>query len=226
MNQKFPVATAAALISDPARAAMLTTMLDGRAFTAGELAFAANVSAQSASMHLMKLLQGGLVAVSPQGRHRYYRVASPAVAYAVEALGSISTVARRAPASSDNPLAHARTCYDHLAGELAVALTDFFEQERFLAAKGLREFELTSKGEALFASWQIDVRGIRTARRSFARRCLDWTERRDHVAGALGAAIYDRFLTARWVVRDRNTRAVHLTARGRGALEPLLNHAL
>jgi DNA-binding transcriptional ArsR family regulator len=226
VNQKFPVAAAAALISDPARAVMLTTLLGGRAFSAGQLAFAANVSTQSASMHLTKMLQGGLVAVSPQGRYRYYRIASPAVAYAVEALGSISTVKPRKSESTGNPLAHARTCYDHLAGKLAVQLTEHFEQHRLLVPKGEREFDLTPKGEAFLAGWQIDADQLRTARRSFARRCLDWTERRDHVAGALGAAICERFLATRWIVPDRGNRAVHLTPRGRRVLEPLLNHAL
>ena len=226
VNQKFPVAAAAALISDPARAAMLTTMLDGRAFTAGELAYAANVSAQSASMHLMKLLQGGLVAVSPQGRHRYYRVASPAVAYAVEALGSISTVTRRKPAGNTSPLALARTCYDHLAGELAVRIAEYFGQERVLVSKGARELDITPKGEELLAGWQIDVGSLRTSRRSLARRCLDWTERRDHIGGALGAAICERFLAAHWMVRDRTSRAVHVTSAGRQALDPLLIRVL
>jgi DNA-binding transcriptional ArsR family regulator len=225
VNEKFPIASAAALISDPARAAMLTALLDGLALSAGELARSANVSAQSASMHLAQLLQGGMLQVAPQGRHRYYRIASPAVAHAVEALGSISTVRAPKAAAKQKAIDLARTCYDHLAGELAVKLADAFEMRQFLEPIGEREYELTAQGEKFFTNWQIDVAAVRAERRSFARRCLDWTERRDHLAGALGAAICQRFFDAHWIVRDRASRAVHLTARGRRGLEPLLHCA-
>jgi DNA-binding transcriptional ArsR family regulator len=223
VNEKFQIALTAALISDPARAAMLTAMLDGRAFPAGELACAANVSAQSASMHLAQLLQGGLVRVTPQGRHRYYSIASPAVAHAVEALGAISTVRTQKPAGEAGTLCYARTCYDHLAGEIAVKLVEAFEKQRLLVPKGARDYELTRKGESFFANWEIDIAALRIQRRSFARRCLDWTERRDHLAGALGSAIRQKFLDAKWIVHDGGSRAVHLTVRGRRDLEPLLS---
>lgn len=223
MNERYPVASTASLIADVSRAAMLTALLSGQALTAGELSRTANISAQSASMHLAQLLQGGLVQVAPQGRHRYYRLASPAVAHAVEALGTISTVSVPKPAQANNPLRHARTCYDHLAGELAIRMMDAFEKQKLLTPDGERACKLTAKGEAFFANWQIDIEALSSRRRSLARRCLDWTERRDHLAGALGAAICQRFFDAHWIVRDRNTRAVHLTPRGRQGLEPVLN---
>jgi hypothetical protein len=201
-------------------------LLDGRAYSAGELARSANVSAASASMHLAQLLQGGLVQVSPQGRHRYYRIASPAVAHAVEALGAISTVSPPKPSGASDSFCQARTCYDHLAGELAVSLAEEFERQRWLVPKRERDYEVTPQGEAFLAGWKIEVGALRAGRRNFASRCLDWTERRDHLAGALGAAVCDWFFSARWVVRERQGRTVHLTLRGRQELEPLLKRRL
>jgi DNA-binding transcriptional ArsR family regulator/DNA-binding PadR family transcriptional regulator len=223
VNEKFPVASVAALIADISRAAMLTALLDGRAASAGELARAANASAQSASMHLAQLLQGGLVEVAQQGRHRYYRIASPAVAHAVEALGAISTPRKRQAVGENQPICFARTCYDHLAGEIGVKLALAFERNSYLSARGEREYEVTARGEAFFANWRIDISELRGQRRSFARRCLDWTERRDHLAGALGAAVLQRFLSVRWMTQDRDSRVVHLTPRGRQELSPLLD---
>jgi DNA-binding transcriptional ArsR family regulator len=222
VNEKYPLAATAALIADPARAAMLAAMLEGRAFSSGELARTANISAQSASMHLAQLLQGDLVKVAQQGRHRYYRISSPEVAHAIEALGSISTPPMPMQIRKKDAIRYARTCYDHLAGELAVKLTDAFEGRKWLVTKGEHEFEVTPAGESFFADWRIDFRGLRDQRRSVARRCLDWTERRDHVAGALGAAICDRLLASRWVVRGQKSRVVHLTSSGRQNLEWLL----
>lgn len=191
-------------------------------FSAGELAKAANISAPSASMHLAQLLQGNLVSVDRQGRHRYYRIASPEVAYAMEALGCIALPPHQTPARNHDPIRYARTCYDHLAGFLAVKLTGALEEREWLTRTQQNDFEVSSAGEKFFEDWQIDIKQLRTGRRVLARRCLDWTERRDHVAGALGEAICQRFLTTRWIVRERNSRAVHLTPLGRRHLEPLL----
>jgi DNA-binding transcriptional ArsR family regulator len=222
MNQKYPLASTAALLADPSRAAMLAALLDGRPLAAGELARAADVSAQSASMHLAQLLEGGLVEVAQQGRHRYYRLASPEVAHAVEALGSISTPPRIKPAGGTDAIRYARTCYDHLAGELAVAIADALERKRLLVPRGEREYDLTAPGEAFLAAWQIEVDALRRVRRTFARRCFDWTERRDHLAGALGAAIYRRLLDRRWIRRERNSRVVYITSEGKQQLADLL----
>jgi len=207
MDAKFSLASTAALIADPGRAAMLTSLLDGRALAAGELARAANVSAQSASMHLSQLLAGGLVKVARDGRHRYYQIASPEVAHAVEALGVIASPRERKPFGEGDPICYARTCYDHLAGAMAVSLAESLQRRYLVAcADSDREFDVTATDEGFFRRWRIDVSELRSKKRSFARRCLDRTERRDHVAGALGAAICQRFLERRWIARERQIR--------------------
>src|SRR5580704_1095955 len=226
MNAKYTLASTAALIADPARAAMLAALLDGRALPSGELARIGGVSAQSASMHLSQLVDGGFLTVKQQGRHRYYTVARREIAHAVEALGVISTSEKSKPMMSDQVLRYARTCYDHLAGELAVQLMDRFEGDGLLISSGERDYQLTRRGEMFFSKWAIDLAALRQSRRHFARRCLDWTERRDHLAGSLGAAICDRFLAAGWIKRDRRTRAVHVSLEGRRELSRVLGCAV
>lgn len=228
MNPRFSLASTAGLIADPARAAMLSMLLDARPRSAGELARAANVSAQSASMHLSQLLTGGFLQATREGRHRYYRIASGEIAQAIEALGAISLPTSLKPVSNDRDLCYARTCYDHLAGELGVQLTEALEGKRVLRPYGEREYDLTREGEKFLAVWGIDAASLRanrrtSARRVFARRCLDWTERRYHVAGALGAAICEKFVERRWITREKNSRIVHLSPNGRRALESLLS---
>lgn len=225
MNTRFPLASTAGLIADPARAAILSALLDARPRSAGELARVANVSAQSASMHLSQLLTGGFLQATRQGRHRYYRIASRHIALAIEALGAISLPPSFKPATLDRNLRYARTCYDHLAGELGVQLTEAFEQKHILLSYADREYEVTRNGEKFLAEWQIDVSSLRNTRRTFARRCLDWTERRYHLAGALGAAICEKFLERRWIVREKNSRIVHLSLTGRRELGNLLGFA-
>jgi len=222
MNTKYPVAATAALLADPARTAMLTALLDGRQHSAGELALVANVSAQSGSMHLAQLLQGGLIVVTQKGRHRFYRLAKPDVANAIEALGAISTPRRYIAAGTNRDLCYARTCYDHLAGELAVRLTDALEQKRMLTRKGRREYELTLLGEKQLRHWNIDPAQLRQSRRHFAARCLDWTERRDHLAGAVGAAICRKFLDLHWLRRERDSRVIHVSPEGKRELAQFL----
>jgi DNA-binding transcriptional ArsR family regulator len=224
MEAKFSLASTAALIADPGRAAMLSLLLNGRALAAGELARAANISQQSASMHLAQLLAGGLLRVTPEGRHRYYQLASRDVAYAIESLGVISTPRKQKPVGEDEAISYARTCYDHLAGILAVSLADSLQRRRFLVASrdDPRELDLTRSGEKFLEEWHIDAHVLHAKKRNFARRCLDWTERRDHVAGALGAAICEKFLELRWITRERNSRIVRLTSTGRHKLENLI----
>lgn len=226
MNTKYTLASTAALIADPARAAMLAALLDGRSLPSGELARIGGVSAQSASMHLSQLVDGGFLAVKQQGRHRYYTIARREVAHAVEALGVISTSEKCRPVMADRVLRYARTCYDHLAGELAVQLMDRFEGDGLLIASGERDYEVTRRGEMFFNKWAIDVEAARQSRRHFARRCLDWTERRDHLAGSLGAAICEKFLAAGWIRRDRRSRAVHVSLEGRRELFRVLGCAV
>jgi DNA-binding transcriptional ArsR family regulator len=217
MMGRYAIADIAALVGEPTRAAMLLALIDGRALPAGDLAREARLSPAATSLHLGKLAQAGLVVVRQEGRHRYYRLASADVAHALEALGVIATTATRAPAPSSGKatLRVARSCYDHLAGALAVDFTRKMEGERMIRAHGERLFEVTSRGAAwLNELLQIDVSALRVGRRPVARRCLDWTERRDHIAGALGAAILERLLAMRWLSRLDGSRVLRLTARG------------
>jgi len=225
MNAPLPLATTAALIADPARAAILLALLDGRALAAGELARCARVSAQSASMHLSQLLQSGFVEVAAQGRHRYYRIASPDVAHAVEALGVISSPRKRKPIGESHAMRYARTCYDHLAGELGVMLADFLERRELIIPCTEREYAVTEGGEDFFRQWGVDVAALRRERKILARRCLDWTERRYHLAGAIGTAICQRMLDTRWIKRESGSRALLVTATGKNELGRLLGNA-
>jgi DNA-binding transcriptional ArsR family regulator len=201
---------------------MITALMDGRPRAAGELAMAAGVSAQSASMHLAQLVQGGFLRVRPEGRHRYYCLAGPHIAHAVEALGSISTGCVYRPSGASRALCYARTCYDHLAGSLAVRFTAALEQREFIAIRSEREYDVTRSGERFLGEWRIHVDELRRSRRSFARRCLDWTERKDHLAGAVGAAICEKLLEFHWITRDVRSRAVHVSPTGERELSRLL----
>ena len=217
MPARYSIADVASLVAEPTRAAILLTLLDGRALCAGELARAARLSDPATSLHLAKLTNGGLLALQKEGRHRYYRLANADVAHALEALGTIATAPP--PARSLLPggreLRTARTCYDHLAGALSVAFACMLERERYLRAADDRTYEITSDGGRWFAAvFAVDTEALAGLRRSLARRCLDWTERRPHVAGALGAALLARLVEMRWVARISGSRAVRITARG------------
>lgn len=215
------LAEIAHLMGDPARANMLHALMDGRALTAKELAFLAGVAPQTASGHLAKLMQGGLLAVAAQGRHRYYRLAGPEVAAALEGLMVLSggqAEGRRLPSRVGADLARARTCYDHFAGRLGIALHDALLAGGHLSvADG--GYGLTGSGVALFAGLGIDPAVASKGRRAALRPCLDWSERRPHLAGSLAAALACRCFEAGWVKRIRDSRAVLLTAQGRAALE-------
>jgi DNA-binding transcriptional ArsR family regulator len=229
------VAAVGELFGDPARAAILVALLDGRARTAGELALAGNISAQSASGHLSRLTAGGLLVVRSQGRHRYYELANADVAHALEATGSLAVrrangaaiggttngnaanggAARFAGARMGaSDIRMARSCYDHLAGVVAVDLTRRLESSGAIRACGEWEYELGKSGESFFAKLGVDVEAVRRGRRTFARRCLDWTERKPHLAGALGAALFARFVELGWVARKGDSRVVRVTHLG------------
>src|SRR5215475_10590953 len=217
MNATYSLASVGDLIGEPARSAILICLLDGRARTAGELAFTANISAQSASGHLSKLIDGGLLTARSSGRHRYFSLAGPEVAFALEALGAIATKARPAATvreHSSDGLNEARSCYDHLAGRIAVELAQKLEDRQIIRSGGTRDYELGKEGWSWFTGFGIDVEPLKRTRRCFARKCVDWTERRPHLAGALGMALYSRLLTLGWVARRRDTRAVRITEAG------------
>jgi DNA-binding transcriptional ArsR family regulator len=223
MSNVLQVAGVAAMVGDPARANMLLALSDGRSLPAGELAHAARVSAATASGHLARLVGAGLLSVTPQGRHRYYRIASAGVAALLEQMMAVAAEApqrRRVPSRADAALREARTCYDHLAGRLGVALADS------LAASGrvvLTEDggEVTPDGLTFLADLGVDVARPRT--RPFCRPCLDWSERRPHLAGHVGAALCRRCLDLGWIARQRDSRAVTVTGPGRQAFRSLFH---
>jgi DNA-binding transcriptional ArsR family regulator len=217
MNATYPIAAVGELIGENARAAILIALLDEKALPAGELARLAGISAQSASGHLSKLVDGGLLRAEISGRQRLYRIAKPEVAYALEALGTIATASPVRNIVRDphiEALRTARSCYDHLAGRLAVEMRQKLESSNLIRARGNRQYEVAPRGEAWLAKLGVNVEDLRLARRSFARECLDWTERTPHLAGALGAAMLSRFLTLGWIARRPKTRALRITHRG------------
>lgn len=212
----------AALMGDPARANILAALLDGRARTAKELAFVAGVSPQTTSGHLAKLVDGGLIAPVAQGRFRYFHLAGPQVAAAIEALGVLAPqpVRRRPFGPAEQALREARTCYDHLAGRAGVALLDGLLAARHLTPDG-DSYAVTASGRALLDGLGIDLDALARRRRSFARPCLDWSERRPHLAGALAAALLDRCFELGWLRRLPDTRAVLVTPEGARGLASL-----
>lgn len=214
------LADVGAALGDPARAAMVLALMDGSARPAGDLQLQANVSASSASAHLARLTETGVLTATRQGRHRLYRLRSAPVAHAVEALRLVAAprvAVRTLARSAINPFAFARTCYDHLAGRLGVAVTVALHDRAFLRS-GAGEFEVTPAGNAWLRDFEIDCTGLARERRPLALACLDYTERRSHLAGALGASLLQRFLDLQWLVRGRLPRALRLTERGRAEL--------
>ena len=213
------LAGTAALVGDPARASMMMALMDGRALTASELARVAGIMPQTASGHLAQLLAAGLLSCQRQGRHHYHRLASPAVARMMESIIEVSaddTAARRAVVTGprDRAMRAARTCYDHLAGRLGVALADS------LSSRGHLELSpeggaVTETGMAFLADFGIDLGAAsRHGGRVFCRPCLDWSERRLHVGGVLGAALAKRCLDLDWIRRAEGSRAINITPAG------------
>ncbi|MEL6220902.1 MAG: winged helix-turn-helix domain-containing protein [Pseudomonadota bacterium] len=220
MNEGPYIAEVAALIGDPARANMLCALLDGRAHTAAELAHVAGIGASTASAHLARLVAGGLLAVEKQGRHRYYRIACVEAAAALEALSALAPAAaprQRRPGPKDAAMRHCRTCYDHLAGEVAVRLADRMVTLGWLA-EGDEQFDVSAAGEAGLAGLGVDLAALRKGRRRFSPRCLDWSERRAHVGGALGAGLFEVFEARGWVARTPGSRVAEVTPEGAAAL--------
>lgn len=198
------LAAVAALVGDPARAAMLTALCDGRALPAGELARRAGIHPATATAHLRRLVDGGLIRARVQGRHRYHELADARVAAALEALAQVAppaAVRSLRQHRSANALAEARTCYDHLAGRRGVELRDRLLTIGAVHLVDERDHLLTARGRQLIAALGIDHEGLLSGRRVFARSCLDWTSRRPHLSGALPAAITAHFLTQGWLSR-------------------------
>jgi DNA-binding transcriptional ArsR family regulator len=213
------VAGIAAAIGEPARARMLYCLMDGHARTSTELAMVAEVSPSTASVHLNRLKTERLVKVLVQGKHRYYSLEGPNVASALEGLSVLAGGSRdKFVPSTPSRLRAARTCYDHLAGTVGVSLHDRFMALKWLSAAsgdGGDTYDLTLSGTKAFETLGIDVEATRTLRRRFACACLDWSERRPHIGGALGAALLKVALKRKWVLQDLDSRALDVTSLGR-----------
>lgn len=210
-------AITASLLADPARAIMLTALLDGRALPAGELAYAAGVTPQTASSHLGRLVDGGLISVEKEGRHRYFRLAGSHVAQALEHLAAIrpdAPVKRKALSPQGRELRFCRRCYDHLAGRVGVAVARGMQERGFIVAMADKRFEVTPSGVDWFATVGIDVHALKPVRRGLARQCLDWTERTHHLAGPLGVQFMKAMCEEGWLRRVTDSRAVRVTPKG------------
>ncbi len=222
MEGKYPIAHISSLLADPTRVAILVTLLDGTSRPASELAAVANVTLPSASMHLAKLSEGRLIKVTRFGRHRYYRLAGPEVAAAVEAVGMLANFVRPTKLAPDTPvppLRIARTCYDHLAGEVSVGVCEALQSRKFLDKNS---FALNEAGENFLSDLGIDFGPMKANRkRPLVRKCLDWTERRFHLAGSLGGALLDLFRRRGWLKRHPGSRLVTITAEGKQALQDI-----
>jgi DNA-binding transcriptional ArsR family regulator len=219
------IASVAALMGDATRARMLLALVGDVALPAGELAMCANVAPQTASAHLAKLLEARLLTSETQGRHHYYRLAGPEVAAAMESLAAVAPPPRGdrwAESPRARQLRFARTCYNHLAGKLATDINDALQQLGFLAPEAARYYCLTENGHIWFKTFGIDTAMLRPRGGELARRCLDWTERRHHLAGALGTALLRRLLELKWLARTKEPRAVRVTHEGQRQLEAQL----
>ena len=210
----------ATLIGDPVRATIMWTLMDGRAFTATELAVTANTSPQNISMHLGKLTRAGLLYVESQGRHRYYKFARKDIAYAIEAMASLiqqPAMIKNAQAEIISPVRYCRTCYDHLAGQVGVMITDSMLRQKIIIDKD-NTFEISVKGAGWFNRLDINIDDLKRERRFFLRPCLDWSERRHHLAGSVAASLLEKMLAGDWMRKTKNSRAIVITAKGQKML--------
>jgi DNA-binding transcriptional ArsR family regulator len=220
------ISSVAALVADPTRGRMLSALMGGRALTATELALEGEVTASTASSHLARLAAAGIVTATRQGRHRYYRLAAPEIASAIEALVTYAARSNPRPVHTgprDPALRRARVCYDHLAGEAAVQLLAKMREKDLLGGDD-DALTLTRRGEAWCDRAGIDLGALKDKRRPLCRSCLDWSERRMHLAGALGSALLDRLFALRYARRDVHSRAVFLSSRGESFVHYLELH--
>ncbi len=217
MAQLSDFSATAFLLADQARAAMLTALLSGKALPAGELAYTSGITAQTASAHLAKLCDGGLLTVEREGRHRYYRLAGDHIAQALEHLANIQPIApvrRKALTPKARELRFCRCCYDHLAGQVSTAVAQALQERGYLVAAPDKLFDITPAGAEWFACIGLNTRALRPTRRGIARQCLDWTERTHHVAGPLGVKMLSVFCELGWMRRSRDSRGVQVTPLG------------
>ncbi len=213
MEEQF--SQVASLIGDPVRAKILWALMDKRAYTATELAVYADTTPQNISMHLNKLVKADLLAVESQGRHKYYNYSRPEIAYAIEALASLlpKEEPKTAYTADEKPIRFCRSCYDHLAGKVGVTLTEALLKQAYII-KDADSFSVTAEGETWFDQFGINLEELKKQKRYFAKPCLDWSERKHHLAGALGAGLLNRMIEDGWVRRVNNSRAIIVTGKG------------
>lgn len=220
MPGDIDIASVAELLADPTRVSILMTLSDGRALPAGELARSARVAPSTASMHLTRLVEGGLISVQKQGRHRYFQLANPAIVHAFEVLAPLApALPVRSLRESDTGRAvrAARMCYNHLAGNLGVRLSQALV-ERQILAEADEGYTLTGAGRQWLHDFGIEDAALKQRGTLVVPHHIDWSERRHHVAGTLGAALARRLLELEWIKRAPSSRAIHITERGRQAL--------
>lgn len=219
------VARVASSIADISRAGILTVLLDGRYHTATELSSKIGITPQTISYHLNKLLEQELITVEKQGRHRYFGIPNQEIAATLESLLVISpqsAIKSFKQSRDDSAIRQARTCYDHIAGDLGVKITNAL-LEKGILCDHQNEFSLTKEGELFFEDFQINISETRKKRRSFCHKCLDWSERRHHLGGALGNAILERLIELHWVTRMPDTRALSVTMKGKAGLKDVFS---
>jgi DNA-binding transcriptional ArsR family regulator len=217
MDAEPDIARLARTIGDSTRIHMLNALMEGRALTAKELAYGAGIAPATATAHLSKLENEGLVSATAQGRHKYFRLASAEVAHLIESLSALAPQPSTAARKVEQPIRIARFCYDHLAGRLGTRLAEALTA-RGVLAKADKTFTVTRKGESWFETFDIDLSALRRGRRKFAYPCLDWSERRDHLGGALGAALAQRLIALGWIEKNRRSRVISVTRAGARAL--------
>jgi DNA-binding transcriptional ArsR family regulator len=225
MREEPDIARVASLVGDPARANMLTALMDGGALTASELALEAGVTMPTASSHLSKLVEGGLLALQRQGRHRYYALSGHHVASMLETISGVAERVgpkRARPGPRDAVMREARICYDHLAGDKGVALYDSL-LARGILVENNETVEVGPQGGRFFDELGIDLIPLSKHRRPLCRSCLDWSVRRSHLAGSLGAAILGRILERNWARRDPQSRAILFSPQGKRNFEKMLS---
>jgi DNA-binding transcriptional ArsR family regulator len=223
MKEGPDIAHVAALIGDPARANMLTALMSGKALTVSELAEESGVTIQTASSHLSKLDDGGLLRPRKQGRHKYFSLANDEVAHVLEGLMGLAAGAghlRKRTGPKDAELREARVCYNHLAGDMGTQMFDSLMAQGHIVLDG-EDLDLTDAGNAFVADFDIDLQALRKARAPLCRECLDWSERRSHLAGSLGRAFLSRFEELSWAKRDQKSRVVTFSPSGAKAFNKL-----
>jgi DNA-binding transcriptional ArsR family regulator len=224
MEKASHFSTIALLIGEPARATMLWKILDGGMHSATELAIAADLSPQNASMHLSKLVNAGLLSVIKRGRLKYYQFTNPNVAYVIESIANLMPKDNLMPpddASNGSRIKYCRTCYDHLAGKVGVAITDKLLSKKIIEVKN-EDFVISKSGVKWFDNLEISITELQEKKRVLARKCLDWSERRPHISGAVGAALANRLFDLKWLQRTKSSRIVSITPFGQKEIYELL----